>query len=127
VITPATYTLAVLALVLTACTSATSRPGEFEGMSTDEVGCTVNYGNTDLYVVGPLGPSDWEEVTPNDYTSIRIARTASDILVAAEVPGGGTGTSRPINDIPADGIVARRPFSNGGDPGFVVTCWRGDG
>jgi hypothetical protein len=96
-------------------------------MSADEVGCTVNYGNADLYVVGPLGPSDSQEIVPNDFTSIRVGRTASDIVVAATVPGGGGNTSVPLDDMPTDGIVASRGFSNGGDPGYVVTCWRGDG
>ncbi len=123
----AAYVLAALALVVTACSSASNRPAEFENMSADEVGCTVNYGDSDLYVVGPLGPSDSDEITPNDYTSIRIGRTASDIVVVATVPGGGGNAATPLNNMPADGIVARRGFSNGGDPGYVVRCWRGDG
>ena len=120
------HTLAVLALVIAACGSTNGRPVEFEDMSSDEVGCTVNYGGSDLYVVGPLGPSDSEEITPNGYTSIRVGRTASDIVVVATVPGGGGNAATPLNNMPADGIVARRGFSNGGDPGYVVTCWRGD-
>ncbi|VAW04443.1 hypothetical protein MNBD_ACTINO01-1332 [hydrothermal vent metagenome] len=119
--------LVALLFVLAACASSTVRPVEFENMSSDEVGCTVNYGNTDLYIVGPLGPSDSEEVTPNDYTSIRVGRTALDIVVVATVPDGGGNAATPLNDMPADGVVARRAFSNGGDPGYVVTCWRGDG
>jgi len=121
-----TYALAVLALVVAACASTSSRPAAFEDMSANEVGCTVNYGNSDLYVVGPLRPSDSEEITPNDYTSIRVGRTASDIVVVATVPGGGGNAATALNNMPADGVVARRGFTNGGDPGYMVTCWRGD-
>lgn len=121
------HTLAALTLVVTPCTSSSSHPAEFESMSSDEVGCIIHYGNSDPYVVGPFGPSDSEEITPNDYTSIRVGWTASEIVVVATVPGGGGNTYASLNDMPTDGIVARRSFSNGGDPGYVVTCWRGDG
>jgi hypothetical protein len=78
------------------------------------------------YIVGPLGPSDSQEIQPNDHTFFRIARTASDIIVVVEQTGGGSNGSIPINDLPTDGVVARGPFRDGGDPGYEVQCWRGD-
>ncbi len=116
----------LLVVAVAACSPDDSMPSSFNGMTSDEVGCTVKYGDDGLYVVGPLGSSDSETVEPNDYTSIRLGRTALDIVVAAEVPGGGQNGSTPLNNIPADGVVAVSAFRNGGDPGFVVTCWRGD-
>jgi len=118
----------VVGLVLAgaACSKADSMPAEFNVMTSDEVGCTVNYGGDSLYVVGPLGPSDSENVEPNDYTLIRVARTASDIVVVTEFPGGGQHGSTPLNNMPSDGVVIVSPFRSGGDPGYVVTCWRGD-
>jgi hypothetical protein len=96
-------------------------------MTSNEVGCTVKYGEADRVVIGPLGPSDFEEVHPNDYTMFRIARTALDIIVVAERERGGSNASIPLNDLPVDGIVSRGPFRDGGNPGYTVTCWRGGG
>ena len=118
--------LAFFALVFAACSSQASRPGEFEGMNSDEVGCSVLYGDTDLSFIGPLGASDSEEVRPNDYTMFRVGRTASDVIFVVEQTGGGSNGSVPLNDLPADGIVARGPFRDGGNPGYVIACWRGD-
>jgi hypothetical protein len=119
--------LAFSALLFAACSSQASRPGEFEGMNSDEVGCEVVYGDSDPYIIGPLGASDSEEIRPNDYTLFRIARTASDIIVVVEQPDSAANASVPLNDLPDDGTVARGPFRNGANPGYVVTCWRGDG
>lgn len=117
----------VVLLGLSACSSAEVHPVEFEGMSSDEIGCTVEYGDDNLYVVGPLGPSDSENVEPNDYTLIRFGRTASNIVVVAEFPDSGSIGGMALNEIPTDGVVVSTgPFRNGGEPGYVVTCWRGD-
>jgi hypothetical protein len=119
--------LMVLALGLSACSSAVGRPAEFGDMSRDEVGCTVKYGDDDLYVIGPLGPSDAENVEPNDYTLIRLGRTASDIVVATDFPNSSSNGGMALSEIPTDGlVVARGPFRDGGTPGYSVTCWRGD-
>ncbi len=118
--------IGVLVVALGACSTGDSMPAEFNGMASDEVGCTVSYGGDSLYVVGPLGPGDSESIEPNDYTLIRLGRTASDIVIATEVPGGGEHGSTPLNAIPADGVVALSPFRTGEDPGYVVTCWRGE-
>ena len=96
-------------------------------MTTDQVGCVLAYGDSDPIVVGPLGPSDSQEIEPTDYASFRIARTASDIIVVAEQPGSGSNVSVPLNDLPENGIIAQGPFINGGNPGYTVTCWRGTG
>lgn len=112
-------------LAVTSCSTAESQPSQFEGMASDKVGCTIVYGDTDPYIVGPLGPSDSKEVHPNDYTSFRIARTASDIIFVVEQPESGSNGSIPINNLPDDGIVTRGPFRNGGNLGYVITCWRG--
>jgi hypothetical protein len=118
---------AVTALVLAACSSPTSRPDQFDDLTADEVGCVVAYGDDAPRVVGPLGPSDSQDITPNDYTSFRIARTASDIIIVAEQPVAASNLSMPLNDIPPNGIVARGLFINGGNPGYIITCWRGNG
>lgn len=119
--------LVALVLGLSACSSAEERPVEFGGMSPDEVGCTVEYGDDDVYVIGPLGPNDSENVEPNDYTAIRLGRTASDIVIAADFPDSGSSGAVALNKIATDGVVvARGQFRNGGEPGFVVMCWRGD-
>jgi hypothetical protein len=115
-----------LTLVVASCSAADSRPDQFDGMTPDQVGCVVTYGDNVQRVVGPLGPSDSWENRPNDYTLFRIARTALDVIVVVEQTGGGSNSSTPLNDLPADGIVARGPFRDGGNPGYVVTCWRGD-
>jgi len=115
-----------LVVAVAGCSSGGSMPESFNGIASGEVGCTVRYGDDPLYVVGPLGPSDSENIEPNDYTFIRIGRTASDIVVVAEVPGGGQNGSTPLNNMPEDGVVGIRQFHRGDDPGFVVTCWRGD-
>jgi hypothetical protein len=96
-------------------------------MTPDEVGCVVTYGNTDRFVVGPLGPSGFEDIQPNDYTAFRIARTASDVIVVVERVDGGSNVSVPLNELPGYGIVTRGPFRDGGNPGYAVTCSRGDG
>ncbi|NHZ70161.1 MAG: hypothetical protein GWP18_00795 [Proteobacteria bacterium] len=118
----------VAVLSLSACSSAVERPASFDNMSADDVGCTVEYGDDALLVVGPLGPSDSEDVKPNDYTVIRLGRTASDLVVTTDFPDSGSSGGAALNTITPDGdIVARGPFRNGGEPGYIVTCWRGDG
>ena len=109
-------TMVGLSLAVAACSSVDGKPGQFDGMTPDEVGC----------VVGPLGPSDSWENRPNDYTLFRIARTALDVIIVVEQTGGGSNSSTPLNDLPADGIVARGPFRDGGNPGYEIRCWRGD-
>jgi len=116
---------AAFLLVLGACSSSTDRPARFDGMSSDEVGCVITYGDDDPYAVGPLGPSDSEEIHPNDYTSFRIARTASDLIIVVEQPESGSTAQIPLAELPADGMVARGPFRNGGNPGYEITCQRG--
>ena len=116
----------IFLLAASACSAAEVRPDQFEGMTQDEVGCVVNYGDTDRYVIGPLGSSDSEEIHPNDYTLFRIGRTASDVIVVVERTGGGSNASIPINSLPSYGVVSRGPFRDGGNPGYIVTCWRGD-
>jgi hypothetical protein len=116
----------VFSLTAASCSHTESRPEQFDGMTSDEVGCVVTYGDTDRFTIGPLGPSGSEEIHPNDYTSFRIARTASDIIVVVERADGGSNVSLPIEELPGYGIVTRGPFRNGGNPGYVVTCWRGD-
>ena len=113
-------------LLIASCSPAEGRPTQFEGMTSDDVGCVVTYGDAERYVIGPLGPSDSKEIHPNDYTLFRIGRTASDVIVVVEQTGGGSNASVPINDLPAYGVVARGPFRDGGNPGYEVTCWRGD-
>lgn len=116
----------VFSLALSSCASA-SRVGLYGDMTSDEVACSVVYGDSDPYVVGPLGPSDSEEIRPNDYTMFRVGRTASDVIVVVEQTGGGSNGSTPLNDLPADGIIARGPFRDSGNPGYMITCERGDG
>ncbi len=112
---------------MAACSSPEARPEQFNNMSPDEVGCLVAYGDDDPYVVGPLGPSDSENTLPNDYTTIRLARTASDIVVVTEFPDSSSNGALALNRIPPDGVVvAKGPFRNGGNPGYSVTCWRGE-
>jgi len=72
--------LMILALGSSSCSSTEGHPTAFGDMSRDEVGCTVEYGDDDLYVIGPLGPGDSENVEPNDYTSIRLRRTAEGVV-----------------------------------------------
>jgi len=118
--------LAGLSLAIASCSAAETRPNEFESMTSDQVGCVVAYGDADRYIVGPLGPNGSEEIQPNDYTFFRIARTASDVIVVVERADGGSNVSLPIDELPGYGIVTQGPFRNGGNPGYVVTCWRGD-
>jgi hypothetical protein len=113
-------------LIVAACSAAETRPDQFEGMTTDEVGCVVVYGDAGRFVLGPLGPSESEEIHPNDYTSFRIGRTASDVIVVVEQASSGSTVSIPLTELPGYGIVSRGPFRDGGNPGYVVTCWRGD-
>lgn len=119
--------LVVVGLVAAACNASNQRPAAFDEMSSDEVGCTVKYGDDSLYVVGPLGPSDSENVEPNDYTLIRLGRTASNIVVVTDFPDSGSNGGLALNKITTDGVVVSTgPFRNNGEPGYVVTCWRGD-
>jgi len=118
--------LFVLVLVVAACSSVDSRPVEFDDMTRDEVGCTVRYGDTGPYIVGPLASSDFKVIEPNNYTSFRIARTASDIVIVAKRQNDGMSRSTPLSDIPADGIFVWGGFSDGGNPGYEITCWRGE-
>ena len=114
-------------LAVAACSSVDGKPRQFDGMTPDEVGCVIVYGGANRYVVGPLGPSDSQEIHPNEYTLFRIGRTASDVIVVTERTGGGSNASVPINDLPAYGVIAKGPFQDSGNPGYTVTCWRGDG
>lgn len=117
-----------LLVLVASCSGGESMPESFNGMAPDEVGCTVKYGDVSPHVVGPLGPSDSENVEPNDYTFIRLGRTASSIVVVTEFPDSGSNGEMPLNKITTDGVVVRRgSFRNSGEPGYVVTCWRGDG
>jgi len=116
-----------LSLAVGSCSRAETRPDQFDGMMPDEVGCVITYGDADRFVIGPLGPSGSEEIHPNEYTFFRIARTASDVIVVVERTGGGSNVSVPLNELPGYGIVALGSFMDGGNPGYVVTCWRGDG
>ena len=118
--------LVISLLAVAACSSVEGKPSQFDGMTPDEVGCVVAYGDNDRHVVGPLGSSDSWENRPNDYTLFRIARTALDVIIVVEETGGGSNSSNPLNDLPADGIVARGPFRDGGNPGYEIRCWRGD-
>lgn len=125
----ATFVLVGLLMVaVAACSAAESiMPAEFNAMTSDEVGCTVTFGDDSLYTVGPLGSGEVTEVEPNDYTTVRVARTASNVVVVADFYNSGTGGGAALSDIPSDGlIVAQGPFRDGGTPGYVVTCWRGD-
>ena len=110
--------LAVLLVFgLSACSSADSRPVEFDEMYPDEVGCTVRYGEDTLYVVGPLGPSGSQNIEPNDYTLIRLGRTASDIVLVTEFPDSGSNGGMALNEIPNDGaVVGRGPFRTAANP-----------
>ncbi len=126
----ATRTVTVLLLVaslVAGCSSADDRPSEFDGMSVDEVGCTLLYGSDTKYVVGPLGPSDFEVIEPNDYTMFRIGRTALELIVVANSHDSGMDTSMPLDSLPDDGVVAQSDFRNAGNPGYKITCWRGEG
>lgn len=96
-------------------------------MSVDEVGCTLLYGSDTTYVVGPLGPSGFEVIEPNDYTMFRIGRTALDIIVVAKSHNAGMDASVPLDSLPEDGVVAWSGFRDAGNPGYKFTCWRGDG
>jgi len=116
-----------LALVATACSPTPATPSEFAAMTPDEVGRIVSFGDMEPFVMGPLGPSDSETVAPNDYTTFRIGRTASSVVVVVESPRRGSNASIGLNEIPSDGIVARGGFVDGGNPGYEVRCWRGDG
>lgn len=120
--------IGLVTVIVAACSTAPdTMPGAFDGMPSDEVGCTVKYGDDDLVVVGPLGAIDSENVEPNDYTLIRVGRTASDLIVVAEGSDWASHGGTPLNQIAADGSeVARGPFLDSGNPGYVVICWRGD-
>lgn len=114
-----------LSLAVASCSAAESRPDQFDRMTPDQVGCVVTYGDNLQQVVGPIGPSDSWENRPNDYTLFRIARTALDVIVVVEQTGGGSNSSTPLNNLPADGIVARGPFRDDSNPGYEIRCWRG--
>ena len=75
----------------------------------------------------PQPNCDFKVIEPNDYTSFRIARTASDIVIVAELSNSGANQSTPLNDMPPDGIVVRGPFRDAGNLGYAITCWRGEG
>ena len=119
--------LIVFAIVGVACSSFDGRPVEFEGMTLSEVGCTVEYGDTVPYVLGPLGPSDVAAFKPNDYTSFRIGRTESTVVIVTERPRSASTGLTHLDDIPFEGIVVTGPFIDGGSPGWAITCWRGEG
>jgi hypothetical protein len=118
--------LGLLLVVGAACSAGGSMPSSFDDMTSDEVGCTVNYGDDAPYVVGPLGPSsDPENVEPNDYTVVRLWRTASEIHVSAKGTDWGSGGSASLDEITTDGLeVAEGLYRDSGNPGYVVTCWR---
>ncbi|MCL1593936.1 MAG: hypothetical protein M3132_06250 [Actinomycetia bacterium] len=116
----------LVAFGVAACSSPEGRPEQFDSIAPDEVGCTVAYGD-EIFVVGPLGPADSENIEPNDYTMIRLGRTASDIVVVTEFPDSASNGGMALNTIPHDGVVVSRgPFRSGGNPGYSVTCWRGE-
>jgi uncharacterized protein YceK len=119
--------LLLAASLLAGCSSVDSRPSEFDGMSADEVGCTLLYGSDTTYVVGPLGPSDFEVIEPNEWSSFRIFRTALNIGFSISTEKSGTDGSLPINDLPDDHVVAWREMMDPGNPGYKIKCWRGDG
>lgn len=109
-----------------ACTTIDSAPNAFDDMTSDSVGCTVEYGDEEAFVVGPLGPTDSETVNPNDYTSFRFARTPESLVVAAKGSDWSSDVSRTLDEVTAAGtVVVKGPFINGDEPGYVATCWRG--
>lgn len=118
--------LLLAASLVAGCSSADGRPSEFDGMPIDEVGCTVLFGSDTKYVVGPLGPSDFDVIEPNDYTMLRIGRTALDIIVVVKSHNAGMDASIPLDSLPEDGVVAQSDFRDAGNPGYKVTCWRGE-
>lgn len=117
----------MLLVLVTACSTADSMPSAFDDMSSDEVGCTVTYGDDAPYVVGPLGSSsDPVNVEPNDYTVFRFWRIADEIHVSAKGTDWGSGGSAPLDEVTTDGIeVAEGLYRDSGNPGYGVTCWRG--
>jgi len=119
--------LLLVGAVAAGCSSAEGRPTEFTGMSSDDVGCVILYGSDMTYVVGPLGSSESEVIEPNDYTSFRIGRTATDVIVVAKSEGSGMDASTPLDSIPEAGaVLGQSEMRNGGDPGYKITCWRGE-
>lgn len=123
-----TILVGMLLVLVAACSTDDSMPSAFEEMSSDEVGCTLAYGDDALYVVGPLGPSsDPENVEPNDYTVFRFWRIADEIHVSAKGTDWGSDRSASLDDITTDGIeVHEGLYRDSGNPGYMVTCWRGN-
>ena len=111
--------------VLSACSTNDSMPESFGGMSPEQTGCLVAYGDTD-YEIGPLGPSESQTVEPNSYASFRIGRTLESLVLVAERQGDRAESSFDVVDIPSDGVViASVGMRDGGNPGYEVRCWVG--
>lgn len=125
-VSPLAILLAVSVLVVAACSSTTARPVEFDRMAPDEVGCTIMYGDGAPYIVGPLGTGDTQDLKPNDWTLFHLGRTALEIYFSIETDRSGQNGSRALNNLPADGVVASEGFIDSGNPGYTITCWRGD-
>ncbi len=119
--------VAALVLLVTACSlPQDARPPEFDLMTTDEVGCTLKYGDNPLYVVGPLGARDSQEIEPNDWTYFRFFRTPLDIGVVTKTPRTESHGGTSIDNLPEDGILDLSAPVDAGYPGYTITCWRGE-
>ncbi len=126
---PTALSLLVLcvAVLIAGCTTSTTGPPDgFSGMSPDEVGCTVRYGDEPEQIVGPLTASAAHDYEPNDFTHIHIGRTAAAVSLRVERSDASTHTSFAMNEFvdgePQELVVGMSPS---GQPGVRITCWNG--
>ena len=129
--------LVVLTLVIAACSSAASRPAEFDGMETGQVGCTARVGDEPLHTMGPVGPAESDVFAPWDGYTVRIAQQAFGVVVTvAEDRGSERGTDVSVTTTGWDGLpvagkgaaVAEAGLgSHQTSVGYIVRCWKGHG
>lgn len=118
--------IALVSVVVVGCSSGGEIPSAFDGMGEDEVGCTVRYGDEPERIVGPLAASDFDLYAPNDFTAIRVGRTASDVTLVVTRSDAGAHSSVPMNEFePGEPRELVFDMTPSGQPGVRITCWRG--
>jgi len=128
---PSAVLVVLAAFLIAACSSTVDMPSAFAGMSGDEVGCKVLDGSDTTLVVGPLGASDSQDLTPIEGVSIHVGRTATYLIVVAESRSkngmelAGSHTSIGLDEMGDDAVMIIQEESFGGGPALTIACWRG--
>lgn len=120
----------IAGLFIAGCSDAealTERPSEYHGLTSQEVGCTLQYGDAEPMNTGLITPSIGAGSEPNDWTTLSVRRSEGDIITASyEDDRSQSRSAYAIDELPDHGVLLHDAFVDQGHPGFVIACWRGE-